>query len=68
MDRSDNNCPAVLQNDSKVRRVWNLLGKMIRKEGVEPQVSAMFCLALVQSVLYFVAETWVLSEVMSRKI
>ena len=37
-------------------------------EGANPRVSAMFYLDVVQSVLLFGAETWVLSEVISRKL
>ena len=44
------------------------MGKLLRREGAEPQVSAMFYRALVQTVLLFGAETWVLSEAVSRKL
>ena len=57
----------ALRNVGKDRRVWNRLGKLLRREGAEPQVSAMFYLAVVQIVLLWGAETWVLAEEMSRK-
>ena len=68
MDRSDNNWLAVLQNFSKACMVCNRLGKMLLQEGSDPQVSAIFYRAVVQSVLIFGLETWVFPYTMSRKI
>ena len=68
MDRSDEDWPAVFWNIGKAHRVWNRLGKLLRREGAELQVSAMFYQAVVKSVLLLGVETWVLSDVMSRKI
>ena len=68
MDWSDDDWPAVLWNVGKARRVWNRLGKLLRLEGAKPRVFAMFYQAVVQSVLLFGAETWVLSDAMSRKL
>ena len=42
------------------------MGKLLRREGEDPQVSAMFYWAVFQVVLIFGAETWVLSAEMSR--
>ena len=68
LDRSDNDWPGVRQNFGKARRVWSRLGKLLRREGVEPLVSEIFYWEVVQAVLLFGAETWVLSELMSRKL
>ena len=68
LNRSDNDWPWVLQNVGKACRIWNRLGKLLRREGAEPRVSAMFYQAVVQSVILFGVDTWVLSKVMSRKI
>ena len=68
MDWSDNNCPEVLRNVGKARRVWNRLGKLLRQEGADPRVSNMFYRAVVQSALIFGAKTWVLLEAMSSKL
>ena len=68
LDRYDNDCLAVLRNVGKARRVWNQLGKLLRREGEEPQVFAIFYRVVVQSVLLFGEETWVLSEARSRKL
>ena len=68
LDQSYYNWPAVLCNVGKARQVCSRMGKMLRREGPEPRVSAMFYWAVVQAVLLFGVETWVLSEAMSRKL
>ena len=65
---SENDWPEVLWNFMKYLREWNLLGKLLRRGGVEPQVSAMFYRAVVQVVLLLGAETWVLLEVLYHKL
>ena len=67
MDRSDDNYTAILRNVRKARRVWNRLGKLLLREGSEPHMSTMFRLVVVQTVVLFGEEPWVLSEAMSRK-
>ena len=57
LDLSDEDWPEDLQNLGKARRVWNRLGKILKREGAEPRVYAMFYRAVVQSVLCFGAET-----------
>ena len=42
--------------------------KLLRREGAEPRMSAMLYWSVVQAVLLFGAETWVLLEAMSRKL
>ena len=60
LDRSDDNWPAVFQNISKARKLWGLLGKLPWRGGAELTVSAKFYRAVVQAVLLFGSETWVL--------
>ena len=57
MYRSDENCPVVLQNVEKTRRVWNRLGKLLRRERENPRVYGMFYREVVQTVLLFGTET-----------
>ena len=66
LDWSDDDWSAVLWNSGKVQRVWSQIWKMLRREGADPRVSAVFYRAVVQAVLILGAETWVLSEAMSR--
>ena len=68
LDQYDYDWPAVLQNVDKAHRVWNRLGKLLLREGSEPHMSTMFRLVVVQTVVLFGEEPWVLSEAMSRKL
>ena len=68
LERSDNDRLAVLWNFGKARWIWSRLWKLLQREGEEPRVYAMFYQAVVQAVLIFGAETWVLLESMSRKL
>ena len=43
----------VLRNIRRARQVWGSLGKLLRREGVDPIILAKFYRALVQSVLLF---------------
>ena len=51
LDQSDDDWPKVPQNFRKARQVWNNLGKLIRREGSDPQVSEIFYGAVVQAAL-----------------
>ena len=44
------------------------MGKLLRREGAYPRVSAMFYLAVVHAVLIFGVETWVLLKATSWKL
>ena len=68
IDRSDDDWPAVLRNIRKARQVWGRLGNLLWREGAEPEVSGKFYRAVVQAVLLFGAETWVLMETMMQQL
>ena len=68
MDRSDDNWPEVLQNIRKARQVWGWLGKMLQREGAEPNVSEKFYCVVIQAVLLFGAETWVMLAPMAQSL
>ena len=53
LEQSDEDWPEVRKNVDKACQVWSQLGKLLRREGAELQVSAMFYRAVVQSVLLF---------------
>ena len=46
---------------SKARGTWARIGQVLRRENAPPRVSAKFYKAIVQSVLLYGSETWVLS-------
>ena len=68
LDWSDNNWPDILGNVGKARRVWIWLGKLLWREGADPRVSAILYQVVVQAVLIFGAETWILLVAMSRNL
>ena len=65
---SDNNWPEVLQNNSKVRKVWGCLRKILWREGAKSAISAKFYCAVIQAVLLFGAETWLLLAPMAQRL
>ena len=61
MTAGDNNWPAVVGNLSKARKSWGRLSRILRWEGADARVSGNVFKAVVQAVLLFGAETWVLT-------
>ena len=57
LDRSVDDWPEVLRNIRKARQVWGRLGKLLLREGGEPEVSEKFYRAVLQAVILFGAET-----------
>ena len=60
--------PAVRRNIMRARSVWGRLGTLLRREGVDPKVSASFYRAVVQAILSYGSGTWVLSTSMAKRI
>ena len=54
---ADEEWPAVRRNIGRAIQFWGRLGKLLRREGAYPIVSAEFYRAVVQAVLLFGAET-----------
>ena len=68
LDQSDNNWPPVLRNIGNARQFWIHLGQLLQREGVDLLVLKKFYHAVVQAVLLFGAETWMLLATMSKKL
>ena len=58
---ADDDWPAVVSNFSKARAVWKRITRILSREGAEPRVSDFFFKYVVQAVLLFVLETWVVT-------
>ena len=41
--------------------VWRIMSRILRREGLTPWVSRYFFKAVIQAVLFFGAETWVVT-------
>ena len=56
----DDDWSDVRRNIMSVRSVWERMETLVRQEGADPRVVAMFYRAVVQAVLLYGSETWVL--------
>ena len=68
LDQTDDNWPAVRRNIIRTRSVWGRLGTLILPEGAEPRVAEMFYRLVVQVVLLYGSDTWVLLSAMGMKV
>ena len=59
--QDDNDIQAVRSQLCKAHGTWARVRQVLRKENAPPRVSTMFYKAIVQSVLLYGIETWVLS-------
>ena len=66
MTAGDDDWPAVSGNLKKARRNWGRLSRILGREGATAQISGMFFKSLVQQVLLFGAETWVVTPRMEK--
>ena len=58
---ADEDWPAVIHNIAKAQTVWRRMSRILSREGVRPRVSGFLFKAVVQSVLIFGAEMWVVT-------
>ena len=61
LSQDDDDIQAVRSQLCKARGTWARIGQVLRRENAPPRVSAKFYKAIVQSVLLYGSETWVLS-------
>ena len=66
LTEGDDDWPAVAGNLVKARKSWGGLQGILRRESAIKRVSGNFSKAVVQQVLLFEAETWVVSPMMER--
>ena len=63
---ADDDWPEAIQNLAKVQTVWRRMLRILIRKGMRPRVSGFFFKAVIQSVLIFGAETWVITPHMGR--
>jgi hypothetical protein len=61
-----NNMPAVRANLKKARKCWKMFSRLLTGENMSPRVCGMFYRAVIQSVLLFGSESWVLTDTAMR--
>ena len=66
MTAVDDNWPEVVGNLVKARKSWGTLLRVLSREGADKRVSGNFFKAVVQAVLLFGVETWVLTPRIER--
>ena len=52
----------------RARLVWGRLGTLLKREGVDPRVLAIFYRAVAQAILLYGLETWFLLAAMKNKV
>ena len=68
LDQGDDDWPAVQQNIMRTSSVWGKLGTLILWEVADPKVLESFYRALMQEILLYGSETWVLLASMANRI
>ena len=63
---SDYNWPVVVRNLDRARNIWRRMPCILIREGESLQVSGFFFKAVVQVVLIFGADTWVVTPRMGK--
>ena len=63
---ADDDWSVVVRNLSRARAVWKRMTRILSREGAELQVSVFFFKAVVQDMLIFGSETWVVTPRMGR--
>ena len=58
---TDNNWLAVVRNLAQAKTVWRRMPWILNREEATPRVSGFFFKAVIQAVLIFRAETWVVT-------
>ena len=64
----NDNCLAVVGNLGKAQRTWGQVSRVMGRDGADQKVSRPFYKAVIQAVLLFGAETWVLTTRMEKSL
>jgi hypothetical protein len=63
---NDNDMSAVRANLKKARKCWTMFSRLLTGENMSPRVCEMFYRAVIQLVLLFGSESWVLTDTAMR--
>jgi hypothetical protein len=64
----DSDEAAVARNLKRARQKWGMIGRVLSRKGADPKSMARFYMAVVQSVLLYGSETWVLTKWMEKSL
>ena len=59
---SDNDSVYIQENLSNARRRWNCVAKILKTEGANAKCMAKFYITIVQAVLLYGADSWVVTK------
>ena len=62
LSATDSDWLAIRRNLNRARQKWAMISRILSREGATPRVSGLFYKAVVQSVLLYGSETWVLDK------
>ncbi len=68
LSMSDNNTPALCTQMAKARGVWVRVSTVLKGENAPPKVCGMFYRTVVQSMLLYGSESWVLNPALIARI
>ncbi len=68
MSCTDNDAAAVFRNISLARKKWAMCRRILARDDATPQISGMFYKAIVQTVLLFSSETWVVTPTLLQQL
>ena len=63
-----NDWPVIIWNMRRVKKFWGRPGKMLWREGLDTQALEMFYRVVLQEMLLFGSESWVLLAEMERMV
>ena len=63
---ADDDWPEVVNKLARERKVWSRMSRILSREGVAMRVPSFFLKAMVQAVLLFGADTWVVISSMGK--
>jgi hypothetical protein len=68
LEEGDSDVPTVNRNIKRARGTWGMIGRVLSSEGASPRAMGSFYKVVVQSVLLYGSESWVLSKAMMKKL
>ena len=68
ISETDNDWTAVVRKLAQAKTVWSRMSRILSSEGATPWVFGLFFKAVIQAVLLFGAETWVVTPRMGKSL
>ena len=62
ISETDDDWPVVVRKLARAKTVWSRMSRILSREGATPWVSGFFFKAVIQEVLIFGSETWVVTS------